>query len=179
MPKFSFRGVRPTIIDALEHEINKLIPNNGYVHGQVLPDRVEATAQAYMEKHPELEIFKQNPQFAKMMNIAAAVHDLGKLDVANSILLKRGKLTNEEFAEIKKHPVYGAERLKNIFRNFKDFSKEDLKSWGPAYNQEIVDISMNLKQKELDSFGKLNNQIVENPSNVQNNQIISLDDIEI
>ena len=245
MPKYSFRGVRPAIIDALEHEINKLVPNNGYVHGQVLPDRVEATSQAYMEKHPELEIFKQNPQFAKMMNIAAAIHDLGKLDVANSILLKRGKLTNEEFAEIKKHPVYGAERLKNIFRNFKDFSKEemqlyvmcknvilqhhekgtgrgypnnlttgsisleaeimavedsydamtinrgynnpksleeakeDLKSWGPAYNQEIVDISMNLKQKELDSFGKLNNQIVENPSNVQNNQIISLDDIEI
>lgn len=245
MPKYSFRGVRPTIIDALEHEIDKLIPNNGYVHGQVLHDRVEATSQAYMEMHPELETFKQNPQFAKMMNIAAAIHDLGKLDVANSILLKRGKLTNEEFAEIKKHPEYGAERLKNIFRNFGDFSKEemqlyvmcknvilqhhekgtgrgypnnltadsisleaeimavedsydamtinrgynnpksleeakeDLKSWGLAYNQEIVDISIDLKQKELESFGKLNNKIVENPSNVQNSKIISLDDIEI
>lgn len=124
MPKYSFRGVRPTIIDALEHEINKLIPNNGYVHGQALPDRVETTAKAYMKKHPELEIFKQNPQFSKMMNIAAAVHDLGKLDVANSILLKRGKLTNEEFAEIKKHPEYGAERLKKFSKILVTFQKK-------------------------------------------------------
>ncbi len=41
----------------------------------------------------------------------AALHDLGKLDIPNAILQKPGKLTDEEFDIIKRHPLYGYQRL--------------------------------------------------------------------
>lgn len=42
---------------------------------------------------------------------AAAMHDLGKLDIPVEILRKPGKLTDAEFEIIKTHPVRGYERL--------------------------------------------------------------------
>ena len=42
------------------------------------------------------------------------LHDVGKIGVADAIINKPGKLTEEEFSEIKKHPLMGAEILKNI-----------------------------------------------------------------
>lgn len=39
----------------------------------------------------------------------AIIHDLGKLKISSSIINKPGPLTPEEFEEIKRHPVYGAE----------------------------------------------------------------------
>lgn len=39
---------------------------------------------------------------------AAPLHDIGKLNVPDSILLKPGALTDEEFAQIRKHPEAGA-----------------------------------------------------------------------
>jgi HD-GYP domain-containing protein (c-di-GMP phosphodiesterase class II) len=39
------------------------------------------------------------------LDIAAYMHDLGKIGVPESILSKPGKLTEEEFLEIKKHPL--------------------------------------------------------------------------
>lgn len=39
---------------------------------------------------------------------AAPLHDIGKLAVSDTILLKPGPLTAEEFAEVKRHPIAGA-----------------------------------------------------------------------
>ena len=40
---------------------------------------------------------------------ASMMHDVGKIGISDLILLKPGKLTPEEFEEIKKHPEIGAE----------------------------------------------------------------------
>ena len=40
---------------------------------------------------------------------AAPMHDIGKIGIADSILLKPGKLTTEEYQEMQKHPLIGAE----------------------------------------------------------------------
>lgn len=45
------------------------------------------------------------------INIAACLHDIGKVKVPLDILNKQGKLTDEEFAQIKKHTIYGYEML--------------------------------------------------------------------
>ncbi len=45
---------------------------------------------------------------------AALLHDIGKLGVSNAILDKPGKLTDEEFDQIKLHPVYSESILKHI-----------------------------------------------------------------
>ena len=42
---------------------------------------------------------------------AGLVHDIGKINIPNTILLKSGRLTYEEYEEIKKHPVWGADIL--------------------------------------------------------------------
>lgn len=45
---------------------------------------------------------------------AAYLHDIGKLCIAEDILFKPGKLTNEEFAEMRKHNQYGYEILSGL-----------------------------------------------------------------
>jgi len=40
---------------------------------------------------------------------AAPMHDIGKIGIADHILLKPGKLTAEEYQEMQKHPLIGAE----------------------------------------------------------------------
>jgi HD-GYP domain-containing protein (c-di-GMP phosphodiesterase class II) len=42
---------------------------------------------------------------------AGKVHDLGKVAIDPAILLKPGKLTDAEWAEMKRHPVFGADVL--------------------------------------------------------------------
>lgn len=49
------------------------------------------------------------------MAIAAMFHDIGKINVPDEILLKRGKLTDEEFSRIKLHSAYGAELLMPVY----------------------------------------------------------------
>ncbi len=53
----------------------------------------------------------------KTLKIGALFHDIGKIGISDSILLKKGKLTKEEYNEIKKHPVIG----KNILSNAEIF----------------------------------------------------------
>lgn len=50
----------------------------------------------------------------EQIEAAARVHDLGKIAVPDSILLKPGKLTAEEWAVIKRHPVTSAELLQGL-----------------------------------------------------------------
>ena len=46
---------------------------------------------------------------------AAVLHDIGKANVADSILNKPSKLTDEEFSEMKHHPQYGYDLCKDIY----------------------------------------------------------------
>ncbi|MBN2119867.1 MAG: HD-GYP domain-containing protein [Candidatus Omnitrophica bacterium] len=45
---------------------------------------------------------------------ACKLHDLGKIGIKETILLKPSKLTEEEWQEIKKHPILGAEIIKPL-----------------------------------------------------------------
>jgi putative nucleotidyltransferase with HDIG domain len=44
-----------------------------------------------------------------ILNVAARLHDIGKIGIRDDILLKPGRLTQEEFNIIKEHPVIGAD----------------------------------------------------------------------
>ncbi|MCA1030752.1 HD-GYP domain-containing protein [Bacillus timonensis] len=52
--------------------------------------------------------------------IASVLHDIGKIHIPEEILNKPGKLTDEEFALIKKHPTDGAEMVKDTY--YKDIA---------------------------------------------------------
>lgn len=45
----------------------------------------------------------------------ALLHDIGKIGVSDTILLKPGKLTFEEFEKMKRHTIYGYEIVKDIY----------------------------------------------------------------
>ncbi len=49
--------------------------------------------------------------FVELISLASALHDIGKVAVPDSILLKPGALTSEEFAVIKTHSAIGAKML--------------------------------------------------------------------
>ena len=55
----------------------------------------------------------------KTLRIGGLFHDIGKIGVPDSILLKEGKLTDDEYSEIKNHPTIGAHILSTatIFQN--------------------------------------------------------------
>ena len=48
------------------------------------------------------------------VELSGLLHDVGKIAVPDAILNKRGRLTPEEFEEMKKHPNHGARILGNI-----------------------------------------------------------------
>ena len=47
----------------------------------------------------------------KTLKIGGLFHDIGKIGISDSILLKPGKLTDDEYSEIKNHPSIGAHIL--------------------------------------------------------------------
>src|SRR6266516_4242096 len=53
--------------------------------------------------------------------IAGLLHDIGKIGVPDHVLLKQGKLTDEEFELIKKHPEFGWMALKSV-KEFEEVS---------------------------------------------------------
>ncbi len=50
-----------------------------------------------------------NPDECRALHIAGHLHDIGKIGIPDSILKKKGKLTDEEYEVVKKHPVIGSE----------------------------------------------------------------------
>lgn len=87
-----------------------------------------AAKDHYTEEHSK-RVSKLCNLFAKFINLddtssnslvtAASFHDIGKIGIPDSILLKEGKLTDDEYNTIKLHSIIGA----NIFAvssNFKD-----------------------------------------------------------
>lgn len=54
------------------------------------------------------------PDFIEAIYYVSPLHDIGKVAIADSILLKRGKLTEDEFETIKSHTLIGARSLDTV-----------------------------------------------------------------
>jgi HD-GYP domain-containing protein (c-di-GMP phosphodiesterase class II) len=48
------------------------------------------------------------------VRVGALLHDIGKIGIADSVLQKRGMLTEEQFAIVKEHPVIGRRILEGV-----------------------------------------------------------------
>lgn len=67
-----------------------------------------ALASAVKENCPEYGLGETD---VKMISVAGVLHDIGKIRIPDSILLKKGRLTPEEFEVIKTHSKIGAEMI--------------------------------------------------------------------
>ena len=81
-----------------------------------------------LRNHPKFKDYLDD-ETIEMLYLSAPLHDLGKVGIPDSILLKPGKLTDEEMAIMKKHPIYGAEAIaksekKLTTKSFLKYAKE-------------------------------------------------------
>ncbi|RHV63791.1 diguanylate cyclase [Clostridium sp. OM02-18AC] len=65
------------------------------------------------------------PELCQMISTASSFHDIGKIGIDEKILNKPGKLTKEEFEEMKKHTLIGASMLSKMER-YKDEALIDI-----------------------------------------------------
>lgn len=64
--------------------------------------------------HQVADQFGYGDQFVEQVFHFAPVHDLGKIAIADHILLKPGRLTSDEYDEMKTHTVKGAQMLEDV-----------------------------------------------------------------
>ncbi|HEV7459930.1 MAG TPA: diguanylate cyclase [Solirubrobacteraceae bacterium] len=55
-----------------------------------------------------------DPERQGLLRLAGMLHDVGKVAVPDEILRKPGSLTDEEYAEVKHHPVIGADLVARV-----------------------------------------------------------------
>ncbi|GBE15181.1 MAG TPA: response regulator [Proteobacteria bacterium] len=97
---------RRLFFEAVESLVNTLEAKDVYTKGHSI--RVTRYAMGFV-KHIGLPF-----EEATNVQVAARLHDIGKISIDDAILNKQGKLTVEEYEEIKKHPETSCSILKPI-----------------------------------------------------------------
>lgn len=85
------------------------------------------------------------------LELAAMLHDIGKIGIKDCILLKKRKLTAPEFGEIKMHPIY-AEEILNHIKHLRDIIP------GVKYHHERYDgagYPEKLRGKNIDIIARI------------------------
>jgi HD-GYP domain-containing protein (c-di-GMP phosphodiesterase class II) len=82
-----------------------------------------------------------NEEARRLLAVSALLHDVGKIGVPDNILRKPGKLTDDEFAAVKQHPLLGAILVGSIsaFNKTLDGVKFHHERWdGKGYPSGLV-----------------------------------------
>lgn len=85
---------------------NAIDAKDKYTHGH--------SARVAMYSAQIAQAANKSEETCEQVYFAALLHDVGKIGVPDAIINKDGKLTDEEFAWIKKHPVFGNQILSSI-----------------------------------------------------------------
>lgn len=75
----------------------------------------------HLVKNPK-KGYEISPEYGQDIIDAVKLHDLGKLAMPDSVLLKPGKLTDEEFGIIRTHPIHGSEMLRRAIEKMEEDS---------------------------------------------------------
>jgi len=113
------------------------------------------------------EIFELNDTECKKLKIAGYLHDIGKIGIDPRLLEKPGKLTDEEFQEIKLHPYYTGQILDDLHSSewFKDIvfwsEHHHEKNDGSGYPHSLRDKDLDMGVKIL-AFADIITALMEN-----------------
>jgi len=104
-----YRELADLLFSTLEALSSSIDAKDPYTHGHSrrVADYAVMTAQT----------MGYGPKFLTMLKIAGLLHDFGKIGIAEGILTKEGKLTEEERESMNEHPAIGAKILSK-FRSF-------------------------------------------------------------
>ncbi len=118
-------GILGTIVECRNLE--------GGSHLLCIKKYTELVANKLREIYPELGLTKEK---IKIIVAASALHDVGKIMIPDSILLKPGELSREEFDVIKSHSLHGFEIIDKISQD-----------WQPDYVEVCKEITRSHHEK--------------------------------
>ncbi len=132
----------------LESTVNKRLDESSIIHEDIVHSittlaefrkparnnhikRIQNYVKLLAENLKDLPRFRQffDDQTIELLFKASSLHDIGKICISEQIINKPGKLTDEEFNEIKKHAELGRDSIMNIKQQegnhlFLKFAKE-------------------------------------------------------
>ena len=110
-------GMQRHIISGLSN----LIENRDMETGEHI-SRTSAYVKALAELARQDGVYTEEltDRFIALLQTLAPMHDIGKIVVSDRILKKPGKLTPEEFEEMKKHTVVGGRVVKEVLNDVTD-----------------------------------------------------------
>ncbi|ACN15144.1 two component protein (transcriptional response regulator/sensory box) [Desulforapulum autotrophicum HRM2] len=79
-------------------------------------ERIQKYARLLAEELSKKPDFQNDisPKYVEDITLSSILHDIGKVGIPDSILLKPGRLTSDEFEIIKQHCRYGGDALKTV-----------------------------------------------------------------
>ena len=119
------QSIRDTLIKAENHMLRKKIVESQSMRNQTVNIIMQTLSEKNeREKRHSVEVAKWakeigvamglSVQKVKEIELAGLLHDIGKIAIKEDILNKPGKLTEEEYDEIKRHPESGYHILKSV-----------------------------------------------------------------
>lgn len=116
-----FQELSQEIIEFTANLIEQRDETSG-THVKRVQQYVKILSQCVMENYPEYGL---DPDKVELISLASSLHDIGKIKISDSVLLKPGRLTADEFELIKRHTVFGAsmtdmlpDRIESSFRKY-------------------------------------------------------------
>ena len=110
--------------DMQEHMISglaNLIENRDLETGEhIIRTRIYVKALAELAREDGIYTDKIDDHFIELLHTLAPMHDIGKIVVPDHILKKPGRLTPEEYEEIKKHAAVGGTVVREVFSGISD-----------------------------------------------------------
>lgn len=97
---------KPLLLDILSSFVAASEAKSKYLKGHA-----ERVAKLAKEIGQKMGLAKAQ---LEILEYSALLHDIGKMGVRDSILDKNGKINNEEWKEIKKHPVIGTNIIEKV-----------------------------------------------------------------
>ncbi|MBI4871665.1 MAG: GAF domain-containing protein [Candidatus Riflebacteria bacterium] len=101
-----YQNLLTAYFETIRSLANALEAKDAYTHGHSRRVAKDAVRIAQKLKLPTKKI--------EMIRHGALLHDIGKIGIRDSILLKPGALSEEELAVIRKHPLLGANIIQSI-----------------------------------------------------------------
>ena len=105
-----FKDLKELFIGSLKALTSSIDAKDKYTHGH--SERVAFISRWIAERLSDKEPLDEE-QIHKIY-LAGLLHDIGKIGIEEALLRKTGKLTDEEYDRVKKHPSIGAGILREI-----------------------------------------------------------------
>ncbi|MDR2471007.1 MAG: response regulator, partial [Treponema sp.] len=123
-------------------------------------ERTQRGVQIMLEEIGKAGLYEEEAQSwnVSLLLQSCQLHDVGKISISDSILRKPGKLNDEEFEEMKKHAVFGAEiiaKIETLARgsDFLDYAKIFASSHHEKWNGSGY--PRGLKENEIPLLGRI------------------------